>query len=187
MIRKAIITSLVFLSFSSFAQKAEKSAVIFTVSAQPVTVGEFEYVYTKNNINNQADYSEKSLTDYLTLYENFRLKVKEAEEMKLDTISTLKTELEGYRKQLAKSYLTDKEITDQLIQEAYVRSKQEVNVSHILVLCDENAHRSHRLRFGRGRHFLFSLQQCLAWRESNRKVKCASRALAAFYPDISAH
>ena len=139
MIRKAIITSLVFLSFSSFAQKAEKSAVIFTVSAQPVTVGEFEYVYTKNNINNQADYSEKSLTDYLTLYENFRLKVKEAEEMKLDTISTLKTELEGYRKQLAKSYLTDKEITDQLIQEAYDRSKQEVNVSHILVLCDENA------------------------------------------------
>lgn len=139
MIRKAIISSLVFLSFSSFAQKADKSAVIFTVAGQPVTVGEFEYVYTKNNINNQADYSEKSLTDYLNLYENFRLKVKEAEEMKLDTISTLRNELEGYRKQLAKSYLTDKEITDQLIQEAYDRSKQEVNVSHILVLCDENA------------------------------------------------
>ena len=36
----------------------------------------------KNNINNQADYSEKSLTDYLNLYENFRLKVREAEELK---------------------------------------------------------------------------------------------------------
>ena len=139
MIRKAILSSIVLLSFSSFAQKADKSAVIFSVAGEPVTVGEFEYVYTKNNINNQADYSEKSLNDYLNLYENFRLKVKEAESLKLDTISTLKTELEGYRKQLAKSYLTDKEITDKLIQEAYDRSKQEVNVSHILVGCDEGA------------------------------------------------
>ena len=139
MIRKAIISSVLLLSLSSFAQKTDKNSVIFTVSAVPVTVSEFEYVYTKNNINNQADYSEKSLTDYLALYENFRLKVREAEELKLDTISTLKNELEGYRKQLAKSYLTDKEITDQLIQEAYSRSKQEVNVSHILIGCDENA------------------------------------------------
>jgi len=139
MIRKSILFSIVLVSLSAFAQKADKSAVIFTVAGEPVTVGEFEYVYTKNNINNQADYSERSLTDYLSLYENFRLKVREAEELKLDTISSLKTELEGYRKQLAKSYLTDKEITDQLIQEAYNRSKQEVNVSHILIGCDENA------------------------------------------------
>jgi peptidyl-prolyl cis-trans isomerase SurA len=139
MIRKSLLASLVFVSASAFAQKPDKAATIFTVAGQPVTVGEFEYVYTKNNINNQADYSEKSLTDYLNLYENFRLKVREAEELKLDTITSLKTELDGYRKQLAKSYLTDKEITDQLIQEAYNRSKQEVNVSHILVGCDENA------------------------------------------------
>src|ERR1035437_6296070 len=145
MIHKAILSSIVLLSLSSFAQKADKGAVIFSVSGEPVTVGEFEYVYTKNNINNQADYSEKSLNDYLTLYENFRLKVREAEQMRLDTISTLKSELEGYRKQLAKSYLTDKEITDKLIQEAYDRSKQEVNVSHILIGCDEGANPSDTL------------------------------------------
>jgi peptidyl-prolyl cis-trans isomerase SurA len=145
MIRQTIVSSIIFLSLSSFGQKTDKSSVIFTVSGQPVTVGEFEYVYTKNNINNQADYSERSLTDYLTLYENFRLKVREAEELRLDTISTLKNELEGYRKQLAKSYLTDKEITDQLIQEAYDRSKQEVNVSHILIGCEEGANPSDTL------------------------------------------
>jgi peptidyl-prolyl cis-trans isomerase SurA len=139
MIRNLVLSSALIFSLSASAQKADKNATIFTVSGQPVKVSEFEYVYTKNNINNQADYSEKSLTDYLNLYENFRLKVKEAEEMKLDTISTLRTELDGYRKQLAKSYLSDKEITDQLIQEAYDRSKQEVNVSHLLVGCDEGA------------------------------------------------
>src|SRR3954470_20416357 len=139
MIRKSILALSAFIALAAFGQKADKSAVIFTVDKQPVTVGEFEYVYTKNNINNQADYSEKSLRDYLGLYESFRLKVKEAEAMKLDTISSLKTELEGYRKQLAKSYLTDREISDKLINEAYERSKTEINASHILVKCDENA------------------------------------------------
>jgi peptidyl-prolyl cis-trans isomerase SurA len=139
MIQKALFLGLLFSTTQLFSQAPSKTATIFTVAGQPVTVGEFEYVYNKNNVNNQADYSEKSLTDYLNLYENFRLKVKEAEEIKLDTLSSLKNELEGYRKQLAKSYLTDREITEQLVQEAYNRSLQEVNASHILVKCDENA------------------------------------------------
>jgi peptidyl-prolyl cis-trans isomerase SurA len=126
------------VALSLFAQKADER-VLFTVGGDKVTVNDFEYVYNKNNINNQADYSEKSLRDYLNLYENFRLKVKEAEAMQLDTITSLKTELEGYRKQLAKSYLTDREISDKLIEEAYERSKTEVDASHILVKCDENA------------------------------------------------
>jgi len=127
------------LFFSGVFAQADKNANLFTVSGDPVSVADFEYVYTKNNINNQADYSEKSLRDYLSLYENFRLKVKEAEAQKLDTISGLMNELDGYRKQLAKSFLTDKEISDKLLQEAYERSLKEVNVSHILIKCDENA------------------------------------------------
>ena len=59
--------------------------------------------------------------------------------MKLDTIPSLKNELEGYRKQLAKSYLTDREISDKLISEAYERSKEEVNASHILIRVSEDA------------------------------------------------
>lgn len=123
---------------SSFTQDSD-NRTLFTVGGDKVTVSDFEYVYNKNNVNNQADYSEKSLRDYLALYENFRLKVREAEAMKLDTIPSLKNELEGYRKQLAKSYLSDREITDKLILEAYERSKTEVNASHILIKCDENA------------------------------------------------
>lgn len=127
------------LSVSVFAQLPNDNRVLFTIGNESVTVGEFEYVYNKNNVNNQADYSLKSLSDYLTLYQNFRLKVKEAEALRLDTISSLKNELEGYRKQLAKTHLTDREISDKLLEEAYERSKKEVNASHILVRCDENA------------------------------------------------
>jgi peptidyl-prolyl cis-trans isomerase SurA len=133
------VFSLSLFFVSVFAQTSTDTRTLFTVGGDKVLVNEFEYVYNKNNVNNQADYSEKSLRDYLNLYENFRLKVKEAEAMHLDTISSLKSELEGYRKQLAKSYLTDREISDKLITEAYERSRSEINASHILVRCDENA------------------------------------------------
>ncbi|MBP6732588.1 MAG: peptidylprolyl isomerase, partial [Chitinophagales bacterium] len=132
-----VLSALFFVS--AFAQPSTDTRTLFTVGGDKVLVNEFQYVYNKNNINNQADYSEKSLRDYLKLYENFRLKVKEAEAMHLDTISSLKSELDGYRKQLAKSYLTDREISDKLIEEAYNRSRTEINASHILVRVDENA------------------------------------------------
>ena len=58
----------------AFAQYNENSTM-FTIAGDQVTVKEFVRVYTKNNINNQADFSQKSLEEYLTLYEKFRLKV----------------------------------------------------------------------------------------------------------------
>ena len=137
--KSIVLVTLITILVSVFAQPSTDTRTLFTAGSDKVLVNEFQYVYNKNNVNNQADYSEKSLRDYLNLYENFRLKVKEAEAMKLDTITSLKTELEGYRKQLAKSYLTDREISDKLITEGYERSKGEINASHILVKCDESA------------------------------------------------
>src|SRR5687767_4064714 len=97
----------------------KKSATLFTVGNEAVTAGEFLNVYERNNNAREISYSEKDLRSYLNLYINFRLKVKEAREMRLDTVSTVKKELTTYRKQLAKSYLTDKEITDKLLKESY--------------------------------------------------------------------
>lgn len=120
------------------AQTPDKR-VLFTVAGQPVSVDEFKYVYTKNNINNQADFSEKSIKDYMELFTKFRLKVKQSEDMKLDTIEALKAELATYRKQLAKAYLTDKEVFERLEKEAYERMQTEIGVGHILVKVSEDA------------------------------------------------
>lgn len=106
--------------------------VLFTVDGQSVPASEFSYIYSKNN-RDDADFSEKSLREYLDLYTKFKLKVREAYAMRLDTVTSLKTELDGYRKQLAESYLTDKEITDRLVQEAYNRMQKDVHVAHILM------------------------------------------------------
>ena len=105
--------------------------VVFSVDDDGVPVSEFRYIYEKNN-RDQADYSEESVQEYLDLYVKFKLKVRLAREMQLDTISALNKELEGYRRQLAKTYLIDKNVTDKLVEEAYNRMKEDVRVSHIL-------------------------------------------------------
>ena len=68
----------------------------------------------------------------MELFINFKLKVKEAESLGMDTLSTFVNELEGYRKQLSKPYLKDKEFEESLLNEAYERTKYDLNVSHIL-------------------------------------------------------
>ncbi|GAB3292769.1 hypothetical protein GCM10027511_06230 [Hymenobacter humi] len=99
----------------------------------PVPANEFAYVYRKNNASAPDYGTRQSVTDYLDLYTNFRLKVLEAEQRGLDTTQAFKRELEGYRQQLSQPYLTEKSVTDQLVREAYDRMSQEVNASHILV------------------------------------------------------
>jgi peptidyl-prolyl cis-trans isomerase SurA len=111
--------------------------VLFTVADTKVNTSEFEYIYQKNNFNNKADYSRKSLEDYLNLYVNFRLKVKEAVAEGLDTNERFKEELSTYEKQLVESYV-EKDMMDKLIRQEYERSKTDVNISHIFIQPVEN-------------------------------------------------
>lgn len=113
-------------------------AVLMKVGKTDVRVSEFKYIYEKNNGNN-ADYSDKNLSEYLDLYTKFKLKVEKAKELKLDTIGALMSELDGYRKQLASSYLIDKEVTDFLLHELYTRTKEDVMFSHIFIPVQEGS------------------------------------------------
>ncbi len=105
--------------------------VLFTVEDEPVMLDEFLYIYEKTN-RDDADFSEASVQEYLDLYKKFKLKVYKAREMQLDTIQALQDELAGYRKQLANSYLSDREVLGDLTREAYDRMQQDVSFSHIL-------------------------------------------------------
>jgi len=108
------------------------SPVLFEVDNDPIYLSEFKYIYEKNNSDN-ADYSQESIDEYLELYKKFKLKVKRAQAIGLDTVKVLQDELAGYRKQLAKSYLKDKEISERLVLQVIERMKQDVEVNHIFV------------------------------------------------------
>ncbi|MFN4080876.1 MAG: peptidylprolyl isomerase [Saprospiraceae bacterium] len=125
--------------------QSDDSRTLFTVGGDPVSIGDFRYIYSKTN-QDKADYTEQSVRDYLDLYIKFKLKVRAAREMRLDTIPTVKTELENYRRQLSNSYLVDREVSDKLVRETYERMKQDVDISYILVNCDRNASAADTLR-----------------------------------------
>ncbi|MBC5992996.1 peptidylprolyl isomerase [Pontibacter sp. SD6] len=116
-----------------------KEPAIATLGSEPISTSEFQYVYEKNNAGNEDAYTRESVTDYLKLYTNFKLKVKEAESRGLDTTMAFKRELEGYKEQLAQPYLSEKSVTDQLVKQAYDRLGQEVNASHILLTLQPEA------------------------------------------------
>ena len=117
---------------------AGNAQTLFSYGTNPVSKEEFLRVYQKNNAQKKPDYSEKSVKEYLDLYALFRMKVKEAENQKLDTTAAVKSELNNYKGQLARTYLSDKEVTKNLAREAYNRMQEDVRVSHILVALRPN-------------------------------------------------
>lgn len=135
---KKYLLSIVAFSFVCATIQAQNNdPVLMTVGKREIRKSEFEAVYHKNNRTPQSD--EKALNEYLDLYINFRLKVAEAEEMGIDTTEAFRSELKGYRSQLAQPYLTDNEVSEKLIREAYDRSQFDIKASHILIKADENA------------------------------------------------
>ncbi len=113
-------------------------------SSNPIIVsqGEFERQFLKNLNLKEKPVSEKDIDEYLKLYIRFKMKIQDAIESGKDTIEEYKQELAMYRDQLAKNYLYDRNVTQQLIEEAYERMKSEVKVSHILMACPRNASQS---------------------------------------------
>lgn len=110
----------------------KKEDVLLTIAGEQITRSEFMAVYNKNN--NRSDIIDpKTVSEYLELYINFKLKVKEAMDLGMDTVGSFVNELKGYRHTLAQPYLTDKEVNDRILKEAYERMKTDLRASHILV------------------------------------------------------
>lgn len=115
-----------------------QAQTLFTYGPNAVSKEEFVRVYQKNNTQKKPDFSAKSVNEYVNLYSLFRMKVKEAENMKLDTTAAVRSELNNYKGQLARTYLSDKDVTKQLVKQAYERMKEEIKIAHILIAVRPN-------------------------------------------------
>ncbi len=127
---KLLLPVVILFSILSSTAQVKNDEVLMTISGKPVYVGDFMNIYQKNNVKGET-IDKKSLDEYLDLFINFKLKVKQAEELGLDTVATFRTELNGYREQLAKPYFTDEATLNSLIKEAYEREKTDLRASHI--------------------------------------------------------
>jgi peptidyl-prolyl cis-trans isomerase SurA len=107
---------------------------LFTYGGREVSKDEFLRMYKKNIVNKQPDMSDSALRAYLQLYYKFKMKVAESQVQRLDTIPSIQNELNVYKKQLAKTYLTDKDVVNNMVKETYERLKQDIEVASITIL-----------------------------------------------------
>lgn len=135
--KKIVLGILCLISFLTKAQNSQKE-VLFTIDSNPYYTNDFVRIYNKN-LDLVKDESQKDLDKYLELYIGYKLKVNKAYKLGLQNSEQYKNELKGYRSQLSKNFTTDKKVTQELIDEGYNRMQKEINASHILLLCDENA------------------------------------------------
>ncbi len=133
------IFSIFFLSVFAFTAFSQSDETLITIGKTKVSKGEFERIYQKNNNNLYNETEKKTPEEYLDLFINFKLKVLEAENLKMDTSSVFINELAGYREELAAPYLTDVKYNEQMIRDLYERTTKEVNASHILLTVPKNA------------------------------------------------
>lgn len=134
--RIKIVTTCFILFFVLFSNAQIKNDdVLFTVGDSPVLASEFLRVYNKN-LDLVKDDSQKDVDEYLKLFVNYKLKLAEARTLDFHKKPQYIRELNGYKKQLAKNYLTDHEVTDALVKEAYERISYAVKAKHILLRLD---------------------------------------------------
>ncbi len=125
----------VFLLQSCNVQRSTKTVdnSLFRISNQAISKEEFKYAFLKNYKPSDTISLTDEVNNYLDLYVKFKLKVKEARSREYHKRDSYIKELKSYQKDLAKPYLTENKVTDQLIQEAHNRMTEEVKASHILI------------------------------------------------------
>lgn len=121
------------LSCSSVKQDSIDTTTIFDINGSHVSTEEFTYNLNKNISNTDSAITRQDIDEYLDLYINFKLKVKEAEQKGLDTTESFIKEFTKYKDQLTESYLKDDSVILKLVREAYDRMHHEINVSHIII------------------------------------------------------
>lgn len=147
--RSLIIFSLICLKAlvlpADGSPSSEKDAVLVNINGTSITAGEFARAYRRNNIEIEV-LEQKTPHEYLELYINFHLKVKQAKALGLDTNPEFIRELRGYREQLARPYMSNPDHLDAMVEEAWERMQWDIRASHILLSIDPHAMPADTLR-----------------------------------------
>jgi len=112
-----------------------QDSILLIAGGREVTAGEFMRMYRK--IYNPSDTGD--FNNYLEQFIVFKLKVADAISKGYDTTKAFRTELQGYRDQVAKNYLTDKNVKEEILKKSYEKTLKEINAWHILVSCPPNS------------------------------------------------
>lgn len=127
---------LMLFAFAGFTN-AGFSQTLFTYGNTAVDKAEFIRAYNKNKT--PVENKEKAFREYLDLYVKFKLKVKAAMDLKLDTLPQLQYDAQSFRSQIEDSYLNNEKAVTDLLSEAFNRSQKDLHVLHFFVPVEPTA------------------------------------------------
>lgn len=113
------------------------SQTIFTYGPNKVGKEDFLRAYNKNK-NEKAD-QKTALKEYLDLFIKFKLKVRAALDLRLDTLPSQVAEYNNFRSQVEESYLNDEKTMEALVQEAFQRSQEDIHIAHLFIPVPDGA------------------------------------------------
>ena len=106
---------------------------LFTYGKNKVDAKEFLRAFNKNNMISPSTNRSKAINDYLALYINSKLKIREAYARRYDTIPAIQGEVENLRLQIIDNYMNDPQAVEKLTHEAFIRSQKDIHLAHVFI------------------------------------------------------
>jgi len=132
MIKKWLYLSLAFLGILTAAPAQQSGEILMEIGGRKITTDEFQRMYTKN-LDLVQDPKQKDIDYYKELFINYQLQLTDALEKNYDQDPAFQKEFQRYRSELARKYLSDPELQEKLVREAYERMQKDVRVSHVMI------------------------------------------------------
>lgn len=126
---KYFLTLLVFLSYNNIYGQSDP--ILMRINGQAITKSDFEYAYNKENSD---IHSEKQPIDkFLESFIDFKLKIEEAKNLKLDNSQSFKKEYSRYLEEVQKPYITDSISPETVAKKIYDRLGENIQISQIFI------------------------------------------------------
>jgi peptidyl-prolyl cis-trans isomerase SurA len=134
---KSVMRIFVVLFALLFSCAAVFAQTLFTYGNNAVSKEEFLRAYNKNKT--AVTDKEQALREYLDLYSKFKLKVRAAKDLKLDTLPQLLNDLQNFRAQIDEAYMTNENALNDLIDEAVKNSQKDLHVLRFFIPLNSNS------------------------------------------------
>jgi peptidyl-prolyl cis-trans isomerase SurA len=116
----------------------QSEIVVAEYGGKEITMKEFEDAYAKSAGGYEAAKKDSlsKLKNFLDLYVNFKMKLRDAEVRDYAADPSLQSELLDYKKRVGVTYLLEKDIVEPGVEDLYEKRKWELRVSHIMIRPD---------------------------------------------------
>lgn len=114
------------------AMISASSQTLFTYGKYKTDAKDFLRAFNKNEQQTPAN-RNRAIKEYLDLYINSRLKIREAYDRRYDTLPHIKSEIDNLRNQVIDNYMNDPETLNRLTKEAFQRSQKDIHAAHIFI------------------------------------------------------